>query len=431
MSTNLDRYLEKRADLARWPLHAGNVQGLDTVVIVPVYAERETLPATLDSLACNLQTNLDTTLILCVVNNTVQSAPDAVRENADTLARLDQAVTGDSPWPALRMGYLDASSPGNELPEGEGVGTARKLGMDWAVSVFRDAAMAAGVLISLDADTRVETGYLSTIKAHFQISDTWAAVVDYAHPIDGTPEQQEAILAYELYLRYHVLGLQHAGSRYAFHTIGSTIACTAQAYVAVSGMNRRTAGEDFYFLQELAKTGRVDRIRGTVVHPSPRPSDRVPFGTGPKVNTFMEDPESAYTVYHPEVYTILQKWLALAGSGFHTPPNQLLDAAREIAPELGQFLEQERFVEVIEKLRDHAPDDATFLRQFHRWFDALKTLRLIHHLRDTSHPSQDLFRSIETLLHETDRTEKAATDMDDRPDPAARRALLERLRTLA
>ncbi|MCH7910496.1 MAG: glycosyltransferase family 2 protein [Candidatus Hydrogenedentes bacterium] len=83
MSTNFDRYLEKRANLARWPLHAGSVQGLDTVVVVPVYAERETLPATLDSLARNPQASLETTLILCVVNNTAQSAPDAIRENAD------------------------------------------------------------------------------------------------------------------------------------------------------------------------------------------------------------------------------------------------------------------------------------------------------------------------------------------------------------
>src|SRR5690606_30362640 len=103
-----------------------------------------------------------------------------------------------------------------------------------------------GLIISLDADTLVEPNYLQALRKEFDLQDAWAAVIDFAHPLAGPVEQQAAILAYEIHLRYHVLGLRYAGSPYAFHTVGSAMACTAEAYVAAGGMNRRQAGEDFY-----------------------------------------------------------------------------------------------------------------------------------------------------------------------------------------
>ena len=42
----------------------------------------------------------------------------------------------------------------------------------------------------------------------------------------------------------------------------------------------RIGVSDVYFLQQLHKTTRVDSLTGTIVHPSPRSSYRVPFGTG-------------------------------------------------------------------------------------------------------------------------------------------------------
>ena len=42
--------------------------------------------------------------------------------------------------------------------------------------------------------------------------------------------------------------------------------CTAKSYVATGGMNRRMAGEDFYFLQKLAKTDGVDLRVGKLTY---------------------------------------------------------------------------------------------------------------------------------------------------------------------
>jgi hypothetical protein len=42
---------------------------------------------------------------------------------------------------------------------------------------------------------------------------------------------------------------------YAYHTVGSAMAVKAYQYVKVGGMNRRQAGEDFYFIQKLVHSG--------------------------------------------------------------------------------------------------------------------------------------------------------------------------------
>ena len=150
-------------------------------------------------------------------------------------------------------------------------------------------------LICLDGDTRVDARYLSVLHGFFEApASRWACVLPYAHPIEGTQQEQAAILCYELYLRYHSLHLSWAGSPYSYHTIGSTMGCTAAAYAAVSGMNRRQAGEDFYYLQQLAKTGAVDRVEGTLVQPSSRASHRAPFGTGRWVQRYLDGEVKEY-----------------------------------------------------------------------------------------------------------------------------------------
>ena len=73
--------------------------------------------------------------------------------------------------------------------------------------------------------------------------------------------------------------MKYSNLPYSFHTIGSAFALTASAYTRQGGMNRRKAGEDFYFINKLIKGEIFGEINDTKVIPSPRISDRVPFGT--------------------------------------------------------------------------------------------------------------------------------------------------------
>lgn len=405
MKHPLQRYLEKRADLESRPLVSRVLDGIEQVVVIPIRAEMDYLPRTLETFAQNPADDLARTLVIGVVNNPPpsQCGEDVVVENLRTLELLRGLVEGttEGVFAGLRVACVDAATDGHEFGAREGVGLARKIGLDWGLDVLRRNRSARGLLICLDADTRVEPNYLEAIRAHFEQESAWAAITAYAHPIEGPREQQAAILCYEFFLRYHVLGLRYARSPYAFHAIGSTMACTADAYVAVSGMNRRRGGEDFYFLQQLAKTGNVDTIHTTTVHPSPRPSWRVPIGTGPRVQRFIQGTRDEYVVDHPDTYEILRKWLAELSAQPSMDSGGLLAQARAIEPALESFLRTQNFERNCERLQKNAPDEAGILAQFHRWFDGLKSLQLIHYLRDHGYPKQEMFESIGVMLART------------------------------
>ena len=249
-------------------------------------------------------------------------------------------------------------------------------------------------IICLDADTQVDANYLAEIHAQFQNDSAWAAVVAFAHPIEGSEREQESIVWYETFLRYWALGLRQARSPYAYHSIGSAIACTAEAYASAGGMNRRRAGEDFYFLQELAKTGNVSHIRSTVVRPSARVSDRVPFGTGRRM-TELQDEDADRLAYHPDTFDILRDWIAVFES---EPTSGILGTANAIAPPLAEYLGTQNIESAWEKLECNASSQAALVRQRHRWFDAFRTLKCLHHLRDNGYPDQPLFESVASLL---------------------------------
>jgi len=431
----IKKYLDQRADLESRPLVAGPLDGIEQVVAIPALAEREELAPTLECLAANPPDERRRTLVIVVVNNRSlpHCTPDRIEDNRQTLEFLAQAVQGNPP-PALeglRLAYVDASTGDKALPENQGVGLARKIGLDHGLNVLHRNAAPNGLLACLDADTHVEQNYLEALSNHFDRPDAWAAVVGFAHRLEVPPDQRAAILCYELFLRYHVTGLRHANSPYAFHSVGSTMACSPSAYAAVSGMNRRQAGEDFYFLQELGKTGHVEPIHSTTVHPSPRPSWRVPFGTGRRVSRFLERTHDEYCVYHPRTYTILHAWLAVVQAKTAEPANRVMNRAEAIDPALGTFLHAQRFNDTWTKLQQNAPDKTRFLAQFHRWFDAFKTLKLVHHLRDNGLPHQDLFESLDTLLKKTGQDIAPRSTNGLRENLDHQEELLTRLRTIA
>jgi hypothetical protein len=151
-------------------------------------------------------------------------------------------------------------------------------------------------------------------------------------------------------------------------------------------MNSRAAGEDFYFLQQLARTVGVEQLSGTVVHPSPRASHRVPFGTGRSVTRMQTGGEGEQLFYHPSCFRVLDAWLTLIADHIDADGNFLRLQAREISPDLEVFLELNRFEEIRGKLRRNNPGRGALIKAFHGWFDGLKTMKLIHHLSAGPYP---------------------------------------------
>jgi len=303
----------------------------------------------------------------------------------------------------LRLAFVDASSSGLEIPQHSGgVGMARKIGMDMALRVLRNTSKEPRTILSLDADTRVQADYLSAVRRFIASGQARTGVIAYAHQMPGDDVAKQAICSYEIFLRYWVLGLQYAQSPYAFHSIGSTMVTTTDAYLSVRGMNRREAGEDFYFLNKLAKTGPIRQIKETVVYPSARTSVRVPFGTGAAVGERMANARQEHTLYDPRIYRILKDWLALIINSFDRSESVILAMAKEIDAGLEAFLIGRRFLSDWPKIRRNTKDQKTYERQFHCWFDGFETLKLINYLTKEFYPRIDQSSALKMILQMLD-----------------------------
>jgi glycosyltransferase involved in cell wall biosynthesis len=367
----LERYLKRRAIRGPWRLQGDTGDGFSGCVVIPALAESQRLFATLESLAANPEELVQRFLVVVVVNHREDASPWEKADNLATLSRLSELAT------PLRLAYVDAAAVGLELPaHSGGVGLARRIGMDLALPrLGRD-----GVLVCLDADTLVEPGYLEAIRDHFATGCAGGAVIPFSHQPAATVVEQRAIELYELYLRHYVLGLEQAGSPYAFHCVGSAMACTVKGYLAVGGITPRRAGEDFYFLQQLHKTVGVAKVRGTTVHPSSRSSHRVPFGTGKSISRILAEGEESQSFYRPECFRVLHDWLSLVEENLSLPGCELVSRSAGTDTELGFFLAGSGFGRAWDSILHNTRGRHNLLNAFHGWFDSLKTVRLVHHL---------------------------------------------------
>lgn len=388
----ISAYLNKRAS-HKWIIENDPNRYFQKIIVVPAIAESQNLPVLINSLEQNDDLELANTLLLIVVNNSISSSEEVKIDNQKTIAYLKNIKS------KLNISYIDASSPRKEMDDKTaGVGLARKIGMDLAFTKFDYDSKNKRILICTDADCTVDPDYLFIISREFTNNNYEAAVVNFAHDISSNDEETKAIICYEIFLRYYVLGLSFANSDYAFHTIGSTMICTPEAYVKVEGMNKRKAAEDFYFLEKLAKIYPIGKINSTFIHPSKRGSWRVPFGTGRSVVRYLSNTRDEYLLYDPMSFVILKKWLEIFFDGSLSDFPSLISKAREINPALAEFLIQQNLENFEAKVLKKNTSPTEIEKQKPYWFDAFKTLKLIHYLRDATSPNINMFDAIDGLL---------------------------------
>jgi hypothetical protein len=385
-------YINKRTSSA-WQIENDYKKYFQYVIVVPAIAESDNLPKLIKSLEKNDKLELHNTLLLIVVNNSLSSSDEVKNDNQKTLVYLRKIKS------KVNISFIDACSPGREMDDKNGgVGFARKIGMDLALTKFDYLSINKNIILCTDADCIVDSDYLSEISQEFNRNNFEAAVVNFAHNISGRNDETKAIICYEIFLRYYVLGLSFAKSDYAFHTIGSTMLCTPDAYVKVEGMNKRKAAEDFYFLEKLAKIYPIGEIKSTTIHPSKRSSWRVPFGTGRSVDRYLSSTRDEYLLYDPKSFIVLKTWLQILYDNSISTQLDLIKISKNIHPVLANFLSQQDFENFINKvlLKNNNPTEIE--KQKHFWFDAFRTLKLIHYLRDETYPNINMFSAIDELL---------------------------------
>ncbi|MCZ7602527.1 MAG: hypothetical protein M5R37_06655 [Melioribacteraceae bacterium] len=384
LPSQIKQYLEKRAN-EKW-LNFNVDQKFNLVVVVPAIKELDNISILIDSLSQNDEEAKSKSLILFVINNSEQSLDDVVNNNKHSLTLLKK-LKHDANTHALNIEYIDASSKGRELPAKDaGVGLARKIGMDQAL-LYADY-LSQSLIVCLDADCKVESNYLSTLL-NYTNKDIKAGVIKYAHEMDN-----EAIINYEMFLRYYVLGLKFADSPYAYHSIGSCMVIDPITYVKIGGMNKKKAGEDFYFLEKAAKLVEIISIDETTVIPSSRKSWRVPFGTGQRMTRFYKKVRDEYVLYDPQSFIILKKFLQLFLSDDNYSSQKILSETKLICPELHQFLVNNNFESAYQQISKNSKSAEQLNRQKKIWFDSFKTLKLVHFLRDNGYPEMPMFDAL-------------------------------------
>ena len=369
------------------------------VLVIPAYRES---PDILRRLADLAATERDCLFIL--VLNRPDSDPDPHANNdlrnaiaTLQLARVDPAISGTYQLPPSSCLLLyDTEQEQGPLPADQAVGLARKLGCDIAWRWQLDGAIASDWICSSDADALLPPDYFRRLE------DCPVAAVAATYPfthVAGPDAQYNAATAlYELRLHHYVLGLEYAGSPYAHHSLGSCLAVRAQAYARVRGFPRRAGGEDFYLLNKLAKLGPITQLAGECILLQSRSSQRVPFGTGPAVREIVAAGAlgDAELFYHPTCFAALRAVLASTGQLYQRPDNafRALLCEQGIPHTLAQVCEQTLYgmgwPKALQHCRRQGKTREQYLRHFHQWFDAFRTLKFIHALRELALPQQSL-----------------------------------------
>lgn len=349
---------------------------LGIIVVIPSYNEPE-LEKSLESLL--LCTPPKCSIEVITVINYPENSPKDVVENASTCIDIVNRFDKKSNSTKLRFFSLLAT----DLPKKHaGVGLARKIGMDEAALRFYSIDNTRGIIDCYDADSNCRKNYLVELeKLWIDYPKTHACSIRYEHPIQGNEFDErvyKGIAQYELHLRYYNQASRYVNFPFAFHTVGSSMACCAESYVKFGGMNRHQAGEDFYFLQKIIPHGNFKELNSTCVYPSPRPSHRVPFGTGRAMSKYLENAEELILTYSFESWQTLIPLFGNIDFIYNANNEELNTWICNLHPALTEYLKDQNINQKILEIKCNTSSIESFKKRFFFWFNAFMLLKYLN-----------------------------------------------------
>ena len=343
------------------------------IVAIPCYNEPDILKTLQSLLACE---KTDCAVEIIVAVNYSETASQRAKDfNALTYKELYSFAKTHSYEKCKILPIFTPDIPAKQA----GVGYARKIAMDEATHRFASIDNPDGIIVACDSDSLVAHNYLREIEQFYATHPTCTvANIYFEHPLEGElpSTQYEAIAQYELHLRYYVEQLKRIGFPYAYHTVGSSFSLRTKTYCRQGGMNKRQAGEDFYFLQKLFKTERIGEINTTTIFPSSRISDRVPFGTGFAMGKLMTMEQPLYLSYTNESFSVLQKFFSLIPELRKNDDVKTLYAS--LHPSLQDFIPFEEFEKKINEIKKNTATEAQFHKRFYNWFNGFQIFKYLN-----------------------------------------------------
>ncbi|MBL4651722.1 MAG: glycosyltransferase family 2 protein [Flavobacteriales bacterium] len=365
------------------------------IVVIPCYNEPNLIASLQALYDCELSAAVE---VIVVINCAENALIEIKNQNEKTLIEARKwSEKQNSNFISYHFIFV------NDLPKKHaGVGLARKIGMDEAVARFHSINH-DGIIVMFDADSLCDANYLSEIIKHFaENPKTPGCSIYFEHPLKGNeyePEIYVGITKYELFLRYYLKGLRVANLPYAFYTVGSSMAVRSNAYQKQGGMNKRKAGEDFYFIQKIIELGHYTELNSTRVIPSSRTSNRVPFGTGKAINDWVKQSTEEYLTYNPQTFYDLRGFTKGVESLFESDNWEQYCSAC-----LKEYLIQNNFSEALLGIRKNSANQQSFVKRFYTWLNAFRVLKFVHFARDNYY-EQIMVERAAALLLKLDDTE--------------------------
>ena len=367
---------------------------LSMVVVIPCLNEPDII-RTLESV-WSCQPVVSTIEVIVAVNDSENSSKEIKEFNQQTFDQLQEWKRFND-RKNLVLHPLYALSVQAKFA---GAGMARKIGMDEAIRRLAAANKPDGVIICLDADCLVSHNYLKRIETVFAESKScFAATINFRHRFEemDDPRQQAGMRMYEDYLHYYKKALDFAGFPHSFFTIGSAMAVRADAYVKQGGMNRRQAGEDFYFLHKLTKLGKLAEITDAFVYPSGRVSDRVPFGTGAAMTKWMNHTGDLSMTYRFDAFMDLKQLFDKVGELYKASLTQCIEILSSLPISVREYLNSVSFQDKLEEINRNSSSPESFGKRFYQVFDAFQVLKFMNQVHEQHYPSQCLDEAISKL----------------------------------
>lgn len=351
------------------------------IMVIPCFNEPNLIKSLQSLLNCEVTINH--VEVITVINASENEKQEVLQQNNKTLIEALN-WTENNERKNIHFSFIEATN----LPiKDAGVGLARKIGMDEAYSQFLAIKNPDGVIVCFDADATCFANYLVEIESHFKKqTETTGCSIHFEHPIEGNEYSQaiyNGIIQYELHLRYYKEALTFVGLPYAFHTVGSSMAVRVSVYQKQGGMNKKKAGEDFYFLQKVIPLGNFSEINLTTVFPSPRISERVPFGTGRAMQQWINNKQKELLTYNFTSFLDLKVFFDKSEQFFTKDDVELPESIQ-------LFLNEINFNENLIKIRANATDKNHFKVLLFKWFNAFKTLKYLHFSRDNFYENESI-----------------------------------------
>jgi glycosyltransferase involved in cell wall biosynthesis len=371
-----NHYLSKQRSAFHIPSETP-YRDLKYCIVIPCYNE-DRLIVTLDSL-WQCQRPGSGTEVIIVVNSSESDIPAVLDQNLRTIEEFKIWKSSHAD-PALKFHLIHVP----DLPvKHAGAGMARKTGMDTAIYRFNLLNRQNGIIISLDADCTCDKNYLLAIESAFKEHvHADCAILYFEHPLSGNDYPgsiYSGIRQYELHLRYHIESLRHIKYPFAHHTLGSCFAVKAGAYVRQGGMNRKKAGEDFYFLQKIFTSGYTTEINNTTVYPSPRPSARVPFGTGPVIQKMLSSDQQVLMTYNPQTYKDLGVFLKVIPEFYRISNSDQHNLLLKMPEPVREFLLTHELEQKIAEVNGNTGNCKAFTKRFYNWFNGLMLIKYLNY----------------------------------------------------